>query len=316
MDTTRTPADLALLPSSMRADPVALYIARLRPGSRASVGASLRRVAALLGHDDPRLVPWAEMRREHVLYVQLAMVEQHLGARTVNHALVVLRGVLREAWRIGLLDGDVFARLADVKGLRTNTEPPSGRHVEATELRALLAAAASGSGAAALRDGAILALLFGCGLRRAEVAAMNREDVADDGRVRVHGKGGRERDVWLRNGFAVLVGRWLEVRGAAPGPLFGRARRGGGVGGGRISGSGVHAVVLRLAKAAGVCDVSAPDFRRTWVGNLLDKGVALPTVQALAGHSDPATTARYDRRIDGVRREALGRLDVPGGELS
>jgi integrase len=55
----------------------------------------------------------------------------------------------------------------------------------------------------------------------------------------------------------------------------------------------------------------AHDFRRTFIGELLDAGVDLATAQALVGHSSPATTARYDRRPEKTRREAVNRLRLP-----
>jgi integrase len=57
--------------------------------------------------------------------------------------------------------------------------------------------------------------------------------------------------------------------------------------------------------------VNLHDFRKKFLGDLLDAIGDLSTVQKLVGHSDPATTARYDRRGERAMREAASHLHVP-----
>ncbi|GAA4229455.1 integrase [Streptosporangium album] len=121
---------------------------------------------------------------------------------------------------------------------------------------------------------------------------------------------------------ASAVGRieaWLTVRRRDAGGLFppftprGRHIRRDEHGRiGFIDARTVSNVLAARAEQAGLDEVpKAHDFRRTFIGELLDAGVDLATAQALVGHASPATTARYDRRPERVRRTAVDKLATP-----
>ena len=140
--------------------------------------------------------------------------------------------------------------------------------------------------------------------------------------VRVRGKGNKERMVYAEGGADRAVNLWVGLRGEEPGALFLPVNKGGRivrvrtdpdgeVVPARLSDQAVYDVVKRRHKEAGVKKLSPHDFRKTFVGDLLDAVGDLSVAQQLAGHADPGTTARYDRRGERAKRKAAGHLHVP-----
>jgi site-specific recombinase XerD len=184
----------------------------------------------------------------------------------------------------------------------------------AGELRALFAACAGETSRLPLatRDAALLAVLYGSGLRRAEAVAL---DIADydkqAGTLKVRGKGNKERLAHLSDGGEAALDGWLAIRGDIPGPLFVPINRGGRLTFRRLAGQGILHIGRQRQCAAGVAAFSPHDLRRTFIGDLLDAGADLSTVQQLAGHAQIQTTARYDRRGEATRKRAAKLLHVP-----
>jgi integrase/recombinase XerD len=115
----------------------------------------------------------------------------------------------------------------------------------------------------------------------------------------------------LAGGAARAVGDWVALRGAAPGALFLPVNKGGAIRGAGLSAAAIYKVLQKRLGQAGVAELSPHDFRRTFVGDLLDAGIDLATVQQLAGHASVTTTARYDRRGEAAKRKAVEVLHFP-----
>ncbi len=293
--------------------PAAIYLAGLiSPASRRTMGTALETIARLAsnGAVGSDAFPWHELRHEHTAAIRAGLAETRSPA-TVNKHLSALRGVLRSAWRIGLMDHDAYARAADVKGIKQTTLP-RGRDVADHELYKLARACRDDSNAVkGARDAAALALLYG--LRRSEVVALDLENFnPDTGRLEIiGGKGRKDRIVHIANGQLDAVNAWLRVRGVTPGPLLCPVSRTGEVDTRRLTTQAVYKMINRRARQAGIDALSPHDLRRTFVGDSLDRGIDLSMVQGLAGHASPTTTARYDRRPEEAQREAVQRLAFP-----
>lgn len=313
MPVTTVPTGELVMPRSTPADrnPAAVYLAGLAPTGRAGMASRLRQVARLLGADDWPEVPWQNLRYQHVAAIRTQLQEQGLAPATVNATLAALRGVAEAAYNLELIDADTWQRIRQVKAVR-GERLPAGRALSAGELAALMGACANDAGNAGVRDAAIIALLYGAGLRRAEVVALDVSDYnPETGQLRVLGKGDKERLMPITNGAADAMADWLTVRGEEPGPLFCRINKGGRVSQRGMSGQALYAMLRKRGAEAGVRPFTPHDLRHTFIGDLLDAGADIVTVQRLAGHANVQTTARYDRRPEETKRKAVNLLHVP-----
>jgi len=165
----------------------------------------------------------------------------------------------------------------------------------------------------ARRDAAILALLFACGLRRAEAVALDMADVdTETGAITVWGgKGRKDRTTYAINGALEAVHAWIEDRGRVSGPFLYPIAKGGKIDARRMSDQAVYLALRKRARQTRVKGFSPHDLRRTFASEMLDAGADIATVQKMMGHADPATTARYDRRGEEAKRKAASLLHFP-----
>ena len=153
----------------------------------------------------------------------------------------------------------------------------------------------------ALRDRALLELLYAAGLRISEAIGLDREDLSVDGAfVRVIGKGDKERLVPVGDVALDWLGRWIAraARRAPRASATSRPLRGGplflGDRGGRLARQQAWAAVKRAASRAGLADrVSPHTLRHSFATHLLEGGADLRIVQELLGHASISTTQLY-----------------------
>ncbi len=200
----------------------------------------------------------------------------------------------------------------DVKGQR----PERGRHIEQGELSALIEACTSDTSPAGIRDAAIIALAWSTGLRRDEISRIELTDLmnqTDDGLdITIVGKGQKVRTVYVNDGAMAALLDWLDLRGNDPGRLFVEVNKGGKIGAGKLSGEALRKMLDKRSQEAQLSKpVTWHDFRRTFAGNLWDAKIDGVTIQKLMGHASQNQTAKYDRRPDAVRRQAVKILHVP-----
>jgi integrase len=141
------------------------------------------------------------------------------------------------------------------------------------------------------RDACLLALLFGCGLRRAEVCVLTIEHLITGTIANLKGKGERLRTITIPSWVSVGVTAWIMSAKIATGPLM-RSFHPDGTINGSLTPSGVYKILEGYAQRLGV-SLAPHDCRRTFARLSRDGGASLECVQKTLGHSNQATTERY-----------------------
>jgi integrase/recombinase XerD len=228
-----------------------------------------------------------------------------LSAASAARTLVAVRGFHRFAVRDGLADADPAAAV----------KPPSPakrlpKALPLADVEAILAAAGAPGTALALRDRALLEVLYGTGARISEAVGLDVDDLdLVDGTVLLRGKGSKERLVpvgsyaveavsaYLTRARPALVISTSSIQrstsstsgGRSPGgALFLNSR------GGRLSRQSAWTVLVRATERAGVtADVSPHTLRHSFATHLLDGGADVRVVQELLGHASVTTTQVY-----------------------
>jgi site-specific recombinase XerD len=317
---------LALTPRPAgTADPYLVYKDSLdSPESKTTMTRCLDRIALIIFEEEiggplPQGHPpvtgqgrsWWLLRYEHTSRIRALLLEQGWSPSNVNKHLSALRRVLEECKFLGLMTSDEYDAAARIKNLDAKREK-AGRSLDPDELSAMLSVCTNVDGPSGVRDAALIGVLWCTGARREEVANILLERYDAGARaLRIIGKGNKERIVYIHPRVLPHLNAWLALLGTRRGPMFRPVDRWGHVRSNAMSKRAIGMVVARVRARAGLPPLSTHDFRHTFIGDLLDKGVDLATVQALVGHASPVTTASYDRRPERVKREAVDSLDFP-----
>ena len=293
--------------------PAAVYLARLALGSRRTMTDALNRIAGMLTGNrcDRKTLRWDAVRYQHTQAVRSKLADQYEPA-TANKMLSALRGVLKEAWRLGQVSAEDYHRAVDLPSVRGES-PLRGRALTAGELRKLAEVCHDDESPAGPRDAAMLALGSAGGLRRSEIIALELKDYdPETGALTIRrGKGRKPRVCYATNGAADALADWLEMRGTEVGPLFCPVSQTGEITFRKMIGHAFHKICSKRARQAGVKPFTPHDLRRTFISDLLDAGADIVVVQKLAGHANVTTTARYDRRPEEAKNRAASLLHFP-----
>jgi len=284
------------------ADPEGRSAAFLRDLEVRGCSAATRRS---YGSDLQQLMEWLAARGCIVDTLDRRAVRAYsadLGRRgyapaTLARKLSTLRGLSRFLTERGVLGADPTRLLP---GPRRRRRLP--RVLTEAEVEALLSAA-GGTEPLALRDRAILELLYGCGLRSQEVVALTLADLKPaQAQLIVHGKGGKMRVVPVGDEAAAAVRRYLERgRGLLVADREDDARAATlerrplllSRSGRALLTSDIRRLVVRYCRRAGLDAASPHMLRHAYATHMLERGADLRVIQELLGHASVSTTQVY-----------------------
>lgn len=240
---------------------------------------------------EPRLA----FSRPVVLCYRLELEARKLAASTINLRLAAVRRLAYEAADSGLLSPELAAGIQRVKGAK-KLGVRLGNWLTADQCRSLLEAPDKTT-LKGRRDRAVLAILLGCGLRRAELANLEVKDFQQRedhwAIVDLTGKGRHIRTVPVPGWVKVAVDEWTQAAVITEGRVFRAMNRFGSAQGDGIAEKVVWHVVKANAKRAGIQQLAPHDCRRTCARLCHVAGGEIEQIQFLLGHVSVETTERY-----------------------
>jgi len=228
--------------------------------------------------------------QEHRVWLE----EHSYSPSTINQRLAALRKLVREAAANGFLPLDTAVSMASIPGVKM-TGTRLGNWLTAAEVRTLLQSPDRGTLKGA-RDFALLAVLLGCGLRRAEAAGLTLDTMQRrDGRWTIpdlRGKHGRIRTIPVPAWVKAALDIWVNRAGLNSGPIFRRVDRHENISTGAISPNAVFDLVSAYGARHG-WSLAPHDLRRTFAKLCRSAGGDLEQIQLVLGHASVQTTQRY-----------------------
>jgi site-specific recombinase XerC len=298
-------------------NPLALYLARLAPSSQLTMKYVLQDAADRLGfvEMDIHEVPWHQLQPGHVIALVAALREDGYAPNTSSLYVNAIRGVTNEAWRQSLISHEHLLKMRSVKPM-AGTRLSKGKNIRRTLIRELMDVCAADPRPQGRRDAAIIAILYGSGMRKSESVNLDLAQIDFAERsLQVTGKGNKQLIKYAPTWAFTVLNDWLELRRSClpegqsdDAFLFNRIRRGSHITRDRITKHAIYFIAKQRGRQIGM-DIMPHDFRRSFITRVIEEH-DLSIAQKLAHHANISTTASYDMRGENERRRAIDRFDL------
>ena len=295
--------------------PVVLYLERLAPSSRQTMRYVLQDAADRLGVEDVTIdeFPWHQLQPGHITALVAALRADGYAPNTSSLYVNAIRGVMNQAWQQSLITQDHLLKIRAVKA-GGGTRLSKGRNLRRTLIRELMDVCAADPRPQGLRDAAIIAILYGSGMRKSESVNLELSQInVAERSLQVMGKGNKELIKFAPAWAFEKLEAWLAFRRAHLPEgvddddfLFNRIRRGNHITRERITKHAIYYIAKQRGKQVGV-NIMPHDFRRSFITRVIEE-YDVSIAQKLAHHANIATTVSYDMRDDNERRNATDRF--------
>jgi len=240
---------------------------------------------------------WATLTDEHLTSYLLHLRERSYAASTVARKTAAMKSFCAFLRAQGVTGGELGAK---VSSPRVDKYVPKA--ITPEEVARLLEQPAkeNGSKPEAIRDRAMLEMLYATGMRVSELVSLNVDDLEmERGEVRCPGKSGRSRVVPLNQRAMEAVGEYLanarrHLTDQDTASLFVNHR------GGRLTRQGFWLILKSYAQRAEIDDITPHTLRHSFAMHALRHGADIRDVQQLLGHVSLSTTQIYRQLADGV----------------
>lgn len=222
-------------------------------------------------------VPIRKITIYHLRSYLMGMRERGISDSTIEGVRSVFSSFFGWLQKEGLIDANPCANINTIKCAKIVRKPFNDVDIERLK-----------ESCKCVRDRTIISFLLSTGCRIGEVCKLNRDDIDFQNlECKVHGKGKKERVVYINNVTAMLLKRYFAERLDNSEALF------IGKGSERLTPGGVRFRLNTIARKAGVDNVHPHRFRRTLATNLINHGMSIQEVAAILGHDKIDTTMRY-----------------------
>jgi len=280
-------------------------VRRLAAKSIVDMRCTLKRAVQAMEGVRPAVPLWKLTLEDYVRWVNRQR-EEGYSAQSLNKELSHLRGLLDYAMRCGRSDRNVL----DGFTLQDSAHRQVPKALNLEEARRLVEACPSHS-RIERRNRLVILLLYGCGLRTAELCQLDLGDVDLERQEVVvrQGKGDRARRIPVPDAVWTVLLAYLAERKGRRGALIRTEKKQK-----RFASKDVCEVVSAAAQAAGLSPTVTPKtLRHSFATHLMDRGVDLAVIASLMGHRSAQETGVYLHGLPGRRENAVKLLTQPNG---